>query len=102
MPINDKYNIESFLAGVRRYLAKSNANGGRVTVEYVLLDHINDDMQHAHELAKVLKETPCKINLIPFNPSWQPVWQAEQQPHRPFLQGADGIRPDRHRAQDPR
>ncbi len=34
----------------------------------VLLDHINDDMQHAHELAKVLKETPCKINLIPFNP----------------------------------
>ena len=68
MPINDKYNIESFLAGVRRYLAKSNANGGRVTVEYVLLDHINDDMKHAHELAKVLKETPCKINLIPFNP----------------------------------
>ena len=67
MPINDKYNIESFLAGVRRYLAKSNANGGRVTVEYVLLDHINDDMQHAHELAKVLK-TPAKINLIPFNP----------------------------------
>ncbi len=68
MPINDKYNIEEFLAGVRRYLAKSNANGGRVTVEYVLLDHINDDMQHAHELAKVLKDTPSKINLIPFNP----------------------------------
>ena len=68
MPINDKYNIEAFLAGVRRYLAKSNANGGRVTVEYVLLDHINDDMQHAHELAQVLKDTPCKVNLIPFNP----------------------------------
>ncbi|MGN5073525.1 bifunctional tRNA (adenosine(37)-C2)-methyltransferase TrmG/ribosomal RNA large subunit methyltransferase RlmN [Aeromonas veronii] len=68
MPINDKYNIEEFLAGVRRYLAKSNANGGRVTVEYVLLDHINDDMLHAHELAKVLKDTPSKINLIPFNP----------------------------------
>ena len=68
MPINDKYNIEAFLAGVRRYLAKSNANGGRVTVEYVLLDHINDDMQHAHELAQVLKDTPCKVNLIPFTP----------------------------------
>lgn len=68
MPINDKYNIDEFLAGVRRYLAKSNANGGRVTVEYVLLDHINDDMQHAHELAKALKDTPSKINLIPFNP----------------------------------
>ena len=68
MPINDKYNIEAFLAGVRRYLAKSNANGGRVTVEYVLLDPINDDMQHAHGVAQVLKDTPCKVNLIPFNP----------------------------------
>ncbi|KUE81742.1 bifunctional tRNA (adenosine(37)-C2)-methyltransferase TrmG/ribosomal RNA large subunit methyltransferase RlmN [Aeromonas schubertii] len=68
MPINDKYNIEAFLAGVRRYLEKSNANQGRVTVEYVLLDHINDDMQHAHELAQALKDTPSKINLIPFNP----------------------------------
>ena len=68
MPINDKYNIEEFLAGVRRYLEKSNANGGRVTVEYVLLDHLNDDMQQAHELAELLKDTPCKINLIPFNP----------------------------------
>lgn len=68
MPINDKYNIEAFLAGVRRYLDKSNANQGRVTVEYVLLDHINDDMQHAHELAQALKDTPSKINLIPFNP----------------------------------
>jgi len=68
MPINDKYNIDDFLSAVRRYLDKSNANQGRVTVEYVLLDHINDDMQHAHELAKTLKDTPSKINLIPFNP----------------------------------
>ena len=68
MPINDKYNIQEFLASVRGYLSKSNANQGRVTVEYVLLDHINDDMQHAHELAELLKDTPSKINLIPFNP----------------------------------
>lgn len=68
MPINDKYNIESFLAAVRRYLDKSNANQGRVTVEYVLLDHFNDDMEHARQLAELLKDTPSKINLIPFNP----------------------------------
>ncbi len=68
MPINDKYNIAEFLAAVRRYLGKSNANQGRVTVEYVLLDHLNDDMQQAHELAELLKDTPSKINLIPFNP----------------------------------
>ncbi|CAH0532862.1 Dual-specificity RNA methyltransferase RlmN [Vibrio stylophorae] len=68
MPINDKYNIETFLASVRNYIAKSNANRGKVTVEYVLLDHVNDDMQHAHQLAALLKDTPAKINLIPFNP----------------------------------
>ncbi len=68
MPINSKYNIQEFLAGVRRYLAKSNANRSKVTVEYVLLDHVNDSMDQAHELAKVMKDTPCKINLIPFNP----------------------------------
>lgn len=68
MPINDRWDIEAFLASVRRYIASSNANRGRVTVEYVLLDHVNDDMDHAHELAELLKDTPAKINLIPFNP----------------------------------
>lgn len=68
VPINKKYNIENFLAGVRRYLEKSKANQGRVTVEYVMLNHINDSMEQAEQLAKVLKGTPSKINLIPFNP----------------------------------
>lgn len=68
VPINKKYNIETFLAGVRRYLDKSKANQGRVTVEYVMLNQINDSTDQAHELAKVLKDTPSKINLIPFNP----------------------------------
>lgn len=68
MPINRKYNIEAFLSSVRNYLSKSNANQGRVTVEYVMLDHINDGTEHAHELAECLKNTPCKINLIPWNP----------------------------------
>ena len=68
VPVNKKYNIETFLAGVRRYLAKSNANQGKVTVEYVMLNGINDSTDQAHELAKVMKETPCKLNLIPFNP----------------------------------
>ncbi|CFQ30917.1 ribosomal RNA large subunit methyltransferase N [Yersinia bercovieri] len=68
VPINRKYNIETFLAAVRRYLDKSKANGGRVTVEYVMLDHINDSVEQAHQLAECLKDTPCKINLIPWNP----------------------------------
>lgn len=68
VPINKKYNIEMFLEGVRRYISKSNANQGRVTVEYVMLDHINDSTEQAHQLAECLKDTPCKINLIPWNP----------------------------------
>lgn len=68
MPINRKYNIASVLAAAHRYLAKSNANHGRITVEYVMLDHINDSTNDAHELARLLKNTPCKINLIPWNP----------------------------------
>lgn len=68
VPINKKYPIAEFLAGVRRYLKKSNANRGKVTVEYVMLNGINDSMEQAEELAQLLKSTPCKINLIPFNP----------------------------------
>ncbi len=59
---------KQFLAAVRRYLEKSNANQGRVTIEYVMLDHVNDGTEHAHQLAELLKDTPCKINLIPWNP----------------------------------
>ncbi|OWG02702.1 bifunctional tRNA (adenosine(37)-C2)-methyltransferase TrmG/ribosomal RNA large subunit methyltransferase RlmN, partial [Klebsiella pneumoniae] len=64
VPINKKYNIETFLNSVRGYISKSNANQGRVTIEYVMLDHVNDGTEHAHELAALLKDTPCKINLI--------------------------------------
>ncbi|KPD03034.1 bifunctional tRNA (adenosine(37)-C2)-methyltransferase TrmG/ribosomal RNA large subunit methyltransferase RlmN [Moellerella wisconsensis] len=68
VPVNKKYNIEMFLDSVNRYLSKSNANQGRVTVEYVMLDHVNDSVEQAHQLAECLKNTPSKINLIPWNP----------------------------------
>ncbi|ATF10223.1 bifunctional tRNA (adenosine(37)-C2)-methyltransferase TrmG/ribosomal RNA large subunit methyltransferase RlmN [Candidatus Enterovibrio altilux] len=67
MPINDRFNIQTILAAVHRYIEYSKANRGRVTVEYVLLDHVNDDMDHAHQLAELLKDTLAKVNLIPFN-----------------------------------
>ena len=66
--ISKKYNIEMLLASVKNYIGKSNANRKKVTIEYVLLDHVNDSTDQAHELARLLKDTPCKINLIPFNP----------------------------------
>ncbi|WP_392566269.1 bifunctional tRNA (adenosine(37)-C2)-methyltransferase TrmG/ribosomal RNA large subunit methyltransferase RlmN [Utexia brackfieldae] len=68
MPINEKYNIKMLLDSVNRYLATSNANHGKVTIEYVLLNQVNDGVEQAKELAQLLKNTPCKINLIPWNP----------------------------------
>lgn len=67
VPINKKYNIEQFLEASRHYIDGSKANKN-ITIEYVMLDHVNDSMDQAHELAETLKNTPCKINLIPFNP----------------------------------
>ena len=68
VPLNKKYNIKTLIDSVNRYLSVSNANHGKVTIEYVMLDHVNDHVEHAHQLAEVLKNTPCKINLIPWNP----------------------------------
>ncbi|VFS16806.1 radical SAM protein [Escherichia coli] len=93
VPINKKYNIETFLAAVRRYLEKSNANQGRVTIEYVMLDHVNDGTEHAHQLAELLKDTPCKINPDPVEPvPGRAVWTQFEQPYRPFLKSADELR----------
>lgn len=67
VPVNKKYNIQTLLAAVNRYLQKSKAVK-KVTIEYVMLAGVNDSDDNARELAKLLKNLPCKINLIPFNP----------------------------------
>ena len=67
VPINKKYNIEEFLASCRRYIDGSTANE-KVTIEYVMLNGVNDSMEQARELAQTLRGTPSKVNLIPWNP----------------------------------
>lgn len=67
VPINRKYNIEMLLKSVNGYLNKL-PDKRKATIEYVLLDGVNDEMEHAKQLAELLRTTPCKINLIPFNP----------------------------------
>lgn len=67
VPINKKYDIEQFLAACRRYIDGSTANE-KVTVEYVMLNGVNDSMEQARELAQTLRGTPSKVNLIPWNP----------------------------------
>jgi len=66
VPINRKYPIRQLLAACVRYLEKAPRNF--VMFEYVLLDGVNDTPAHARELAAVVADVPCKINLIPFNP----------------------------------
>jgi len=67
VPINKKYPLEEFIKASARYIDGSKANK-QATIEYVMLDHVNDSTDQAHALAHVLKDLPSKINLIPFNP----------------------------------
>ncbi len=66
VPINKKYPIKELMAACERYLVK--APRDFVTFEYVMLDGVNDTVEHAHQLLQVVKNIPCKFNLIPFNP----------------------------------
>lgn len=67
MPINKKYNIKSVLQSANNYLKNSKANKGKITIEYVMLNNINDSLKDAKELVTILKNIPSKVNLIPWN-----------------------------------
>src|SRR5437016_7232621 len=66
VPINKKYPLRELLAACVRYIEK--APRDFVTFEYVMLDGINDQPEHAAQLIDLVRDVPCKINLIPFNP----------------------------------
>jgi len=66
VPLNRKYPIAELLQACRNYPGASNAR--RITFEYVMLKGVNDSLDDARLLVKLLKGIPAKINLIPFNP----------------------------------
>ena len=66
VPLNRKYPIEALLSACRAYPGLSNAR--RITFEYVMLKGVNDGLEDAKRLVKLLKGIPAKVNLIPFNP----------------------------------
>ncbi len=66
VPINQKYPLKELMAACQRYLAK--APRDFITFEYTMLDGINDTDAHARELIALVRDVPCKFNLIPFNP----------------------------------
>ena len=67
VPLNKKYPIAELLAATRRYLARL-PDKRKATIESTVIEGVNDQPEHARELAVVLRGLPCKINLIPFNP----------------------------------
>jgi 23S rRNA (adenine2503-C2)-methyltransferase len=67
VPINRKYPIKELLRSTNAYL-EALPDSRVATIEYILIAGVNDHRQHARELAELLRDTPCKINLIPFNP----------------------------------
>jgi 23S rRNA (adenine2503-C2)-methyltransferase len=68
VPVNRRYPIRQLLDSARNYLAAQRDTKRVVTVEYSLISEVNDRPEHARELAELLRDYPCKINLIPFNP----------------------------------
>ncbi|AYA02844.1 23S rRNA (adenine(2503)-C(2))-methyltransferase RlmN [Acinetobacter sp. WCHAc010034] len=70
VPINKKYPLEQLIAACQRYIGKDGNESSRkhVTIEYVMLDGVNDKPGHAQQMIRLLKNLPSKINLIPFNP----------------------------------
>jgi 23S rRNA (adenine2503-C2)-methyltransferase len=66
MPVNERYPLEDVIAECRRY---SELRGRKVFVEYVMLGGVNDHVEQAAELAKVLDPNVFKVNLIPYNPT---------------------------------
>jgi len=64
MPINKVYNISKVMTAIRQYISKTNR---RVTIEYVMLNMVNDSIENALELAKLLRGLNVYVNLIPYN-----------------------------------
>jgi 23S rRNA (adenine2503-C2)-methyltransferase len=66
VPLNRKYPLAELMAACRRYLEA--APRDFITFEYVMLDGVNDSDAHARGLIELVRDVPCKFNLIPFNP----------------------------------
>ena len=67
VPINKKYPLDKLLNSCKKYL-KNKSKRRTITIEYILIDGVNDSIEHAKELVEILKGLSCKVNLIPFNP----------------------------------
>ena len=65
MPIAKKYPLAELIEAARYYTRRAPY---RVTFEYILIEGVNDSVEDARRLRRLLANIPCKINLIPYNP----------------------------------
>lgn len=66
MPVNKRYPLPDLLAACQRYIEKT---GRRITLEYALMDGVNDTPELAGQLAVIARKLRAHVNLIPLNPS---------------------------------
>ena len=66
VPLNRRYPVRELIAACKRYTSRR--DNDPITFEYVMLEGINDAKSQAHQLTKLLRGVPAKVNLIPFNP----------------------------------
>ena len=66
VPVAKKYKMKELIESLHYYYEKTKR---RITIEYVMLDGINDEIEKAKELASLIKDLHCHINLIPYNPT---------------------------------
>ncbi|VEU82837.1 Ribosomal RNA large subunit methyltransferase N [Acholeplasma hippikon] len=64
MKINERFNIEQVMEAIKYYI---NVTNRRVTIEYIMIQELNDSEETAKELAKLLKGMNVYVNLIPYN-----------------------------------
>ena len=77
VPINRKYPLEMLMRACRSYV--DGYRSRRITFEYVMLDGVNDSLEHARELVSLIGDLPCKLNLIPFNPYPHAIYRCSDQ-----------------------
>ena len=77
VPLNKKYPIKELMQACKDYFKDEPRR--KVTIEYVMIKGVNDSLEHAKQLVKILYKVPSKVNLIPFNPFPQAPYQRSLQ-----------------------
>jgi 23S rRNA (adenine2503-C2)-methyltransferase len=84
VPLNKKYPLEVLMETCKNYF--KNEPRRSITMEYVMLDGVNDQPEHAKQLVKLLNGVPAKINLIPFNPFPHTTYERSSDPAIDYFQ----------------